>query len=57
MVQVHRDEEEDISPDSVVQTRLEPKRLREVLFAFHYVYKVRTNATGKMELGGAITKT
>ena len=31
-----------------------PKRLREVLFAFHYVYKVRTNATGKMELGGAM---
>ena len=30
------------------------KRLREVLFAFHYVYKVRTNATGKMELGGAM---
>ena len=31
-----------------------PKRLREVLFAFHYVYKVRTNSTEKMELGGAM---
>jgi len=29
-----------------------PKRLREVLFAFHYVYKLRTKSEGKMELGG-----